>query len=131
MAHTCSSAVLHCIDFRLGPAIKNWLEEQNLLGDCDIISIAGATKEMEFPMGQLVMSHELHETKTIILMNHTDCGAYGGRSAFDSDEAETETHFSAMNDAKSALETKLEGVAIRTVLARIGEDGTVTFDERS
>lgn len=131
MAHTCTGAILHCIDFRLGPAIKNWLEEQELLGDCDIISIAGATKDMSFPMEQLVLSHQLHKTTTIILMNHTDCGAYGGRAAFESADAETETHFTAMSAAKMTLEEKLPGIEVRTILARINEDESITYEERS
>lgn len=131
MSHTCTGAILHCIDFRLGPSVKKWLEEQGLLGNCDIISVAGATKAMDVPMAQLELSHKLHRTSKIILMNHTDCGAYGGRAAFDSDETETETHFKAMTKAKEALNAKLPGVEVRTVLARIGENGEVSFEERS
>jgi len=130
MAHTCKAAILHCIDFRLGPAIKKHLEEKGLLGDCDIVSVAGATKDFAFPMAQLELSNRLHETSRVILMNHTDCGAYGGRAAFDSDEAETEAHFSAMAEAKKALIEKIPTLEVSTVLARINEDGSVTFEER-
>jgi len=131
MAHTCKGAILHCIDFRLGPAVKGWLEKEGLLGDCDIVSVAGATKDFAFPLSQLELSNRLHATSTVILMNHTDCGAYGGRAAFDSDDAETETHFSAMDAAKKALLEKLPDLEVRTVLARIKADGGVEFEERS
>lgn len=130
MAHTCKAAILHCIDFRLGPAVKAWLEEKNHLGDCDIVSVAGATKDFTFPLEQLELSHKLHDTSTVVLMNHTDCGAYGGRSAFGSDDEETETHFSAMSQAKAKLLERLPHLEVRTVLARIDGGGSVTFEER-
>ena len=130
MAHTCKAAILHCIDFRLGQSIKKYLSDNELLGDCDIISIAGATKEFEFPMAQIELSHKLHSISKVILMNHTDCGAYGGRSAFDSDDAESETHFNAMNKAKDSLLEKYPDLEVLTILARIGEDGSVTFEEK-
>jgi len=131
MAHTCKAAILHCIDFRLGPSIKTWLEKEGLLGDCDIVSVAGATKTFDFPSAQLELSHKLHGTSTVILMNHTDCGAYGGRAAFDSDAEETEAHFAAMAAAKIALLEKVPGLDVRTILARLEEDGNVTFEERT
>jgi len=131
MKHTCKGAILHCIDFRLGPSIKAWLEKEGLLGDCDIISVAGAAKNMDVPVAQLELSHKLHETSVIILMNHTDCGAYGGRAAFESNEDETETHFQAMKEAKELLMEKFPDIQVRTVLARIAENGEISFEERS
>lgn len=131
MAHTCTGAVLHCIDFRLGPPVKEWLEKEGHLGDCDIISHAGATKDMTVPLAQIELSKRLHDVSKIVLMNHTDCGAYGGREAFDSDEDETETHFKAMNDAKEKILAVHSGVEVRTVLAHIGKNGEVTFEERT
>lgn len=130
MAHTCKAAILHCMDFRLGPAIKTWLEEKGYLGDCDIIAHAGATKDMTVPMTQIELSRRLHGVSKIVLMNHTDCGAYGGRAAFASDEEETDTHFSAMEEAKGKILSGHPDVEVHCILARIKDDGSVGFEER-
>jgi hypothetical protein len=68
-----------------------------LLGDCDIISLAGAAKTLAAPvepayfetaMHQIALAVSLHGIDAVILVNHEDCGAYGGRQAFGSAEAE-------------------------------------------
>lgn len=84
------------MDFRFGEAIKNWLKEKGLLNNCDIVSLTGASKglvspknpaEPEIILRQIEISSNLHKISQVILMNHTDCGAYGGRDAFASGEA--------------------------------------------
>src|SRR3989344_5369005 len=101
MQHTCKALIIHCIDFRFGKAIKKYLEDKNLLGDIDIVSVAGAVKNnADFLMKQIDISKRLHDIKEVILMNHTDCGAYGGRKAFGSAEDERNKHLSDLNEAK-------------------------------
>lgn len=115
MPHACKALILHCIDFRLGPAIKNYLEGQSLLGEVDIVSVAGAVKNLispavptdsEFVLRQIEISKRLHSIAQIILINHTDCGAYGGRKAFGSEKEEQEKHAQDMKKAKEMILTK-------------------------
>mgnify|MGYP001613395641 FL=1 len=138
MIHTCTSLVLHCIDFRFGSAIKNYLESNNLLGDCDIVAVGGATKNIADPveptdrafvLRQFANSRRLHDTKEAILINHTDCGGYGGRSAFSSDEEERNRHISDMKKAKEIILQFLPDLAVKTVLAKISPSGEVNFEE--
>lgn len=127
MSHTCSTAIVHCIDFRLGSAIKNFLEERELLDDCDIISLAGATKDMTVPLAQIEISKKLHNIQKVILMNHTDCGAYGGRSAFPSENDENEAHLLSMRRAKDAILAKYPDLEVEIALAKIEKDQGVRF----
>ncbi|MCH8049361.1 hypothetical protein IH979_01475 [Patescibacteria group bacterium] len=74
MPHICSTALIRCIDFRLGSAIRDYLEKNNLYDDVDIISFAGAAKnindEEEGPVEtQIDLSKRLHSINTVILMN--------------------------------------------------------------
>lgn len=80
MAHKCTAAIVHCIDFRIQAAINQWLEDRGIMGDTDRISIAGASKASnhDVVMQNLKISAQLHEVDTIILTQHRDCGAYGG-----------------------------------------------------
>lgn len=125
--HHCDIALVHCIDFRLQPAIKQWLTEQNILGNCDIISVAGAAKDIaeggDFVLKQIDISYRLHGMRQVILMNHTDCGAYGGRQENDHD-----CHKQAMQSAAERIGKLYPDINVRFALADIGEDGTVSIN---
>ncbi len=138
MSHNCKALILHCIDFRFGGAIKNWLEENHLLNDCDIVSLAGATKGLVSPknsaepdiiLRQIETSTGLHHISQIILMNHTDCGAYGGRDAFETAEIEHNQHVSDMQRAKEIILEKFPDLRIKMVLAKINPLGQISFEE--
>ncbi|NQV89753.1 MAG: hypothetical protein HQ488_05495 [Parcubacteria group bacterium] len=121
------------MDFRLGTAIRDHLNTAGLYNYVDIISIAGAAKDIaqedgSYAEGQVDLSHRLHETETVLLMNHTDCGGYGGRGAFDSDEAERAQHESDLRSAKAKLVAKHEGLEVKMALAVIGADGNVSIE---
>lgn len=133
MSHTCSSALVRCMDFRLGSAVRDYLTEQNLYNDVDIISAAGAAKDVaqeegSYVEGQIALSHKLHETKKVILMNHTDCGGYGGRSAFESCEAERAQHENDLRAAREKLLAAHEVLEVLMTLAVIEEDGSIHID---
>src|SRR3990167_8832344 len=117
MKHTCRALIIHCIDFRFGKAIKKYLEDKNLLGDIDIVSVAGAVKNAEFLIKQIDISKTLHDIKQVILMNHTDCGAYGGEQSFGSAEEEREKHLSDLKDAKIKILKKNPELEVKPVLA--------------
>lgn len=75
--HHCQAAVVTCIDFRFQKYIDGWIRENLGEGNHDRIALAGGVKDLETIVGQLKISHRLHDIKKIILMNHEDCGAYG------------------------------------------------------
>ena len=109
MSHTCSSVLIRCMDFRLTSAINRWMEEKGIMDDCDIISIAGISKSIaeypdsedaKFVLNQIELSSKLHDTKTLYLVHHTDCGAYGGHDTFENLEVEKETYKSHMEKAE-------------------------------
>lgn len=127
MNHACSTLIVHCLDFRLQRAIKKYLEEQKLLGDCDVVAIAGAVKNLEFVLDQVDISKRLHNIKKIILMNHTDCGAYGGSPAFGSLEQEIRHHEAELTTAREAILAIYPELEIQTLLAKIRPDHSVSL----
>lgn len=134
MSHHCSSALVRCIDFRLGTVIRDYLNEKKLYGDVDIISVAGAGKDIaqsdeSFPEGQIDLSKKLHHIKTVILMHHTDCGAYGGREAFVSKEEEHAQHVGDMKNARDKLVAKYPELKVHMVLIHLEEDETTYIEE--
>lgn len=134
MSHTCRSLILHCMDFRFGSAIKKHLEENGLLDNCDIVSLAGAAKnlvsptndaERELVLRQIEISKRLHHISEVILLNHTDCGAYGGRGVFTDRAAEDAKHISDLAEAKRIVLEKFPGLAIKTLIAQMEPDGVI------
>lgn len=138
MSHSCSSAVVRCMDFRLTSAVNKWLEEKNIMDDCDIISIAGISKviadnpdsaEAKYLLLQFELSKKLHNTKTLYLMHHTDCGAYGGHNAFESLEKEKSKYKADADKAKNIIEEKVLGLEVKFILADIKDDGSIEIGE--
>ncbi|HPV70591.1 MAG TPA: hypothetical protein PKY08_01660 [Candidatus Magasanikbacteria bacterium] len=138
MSHQCKSLIVHCMDFRLGEAIKNWLNENHLLNNCDLVSLAGAVKglinetnlkEAQIILKQIEISVSLHGISQIILMNHTDCGAYGGRESFESSEMEQDTHVRDMKKAKEVIVQNFPDLEIKLILAKMNPLGQISFEE--
>ncbi|MDI6740741.1 MAG: hypothetical protein QME74_10315 [Candidatus Edwardsbacteria bacterium] len=135
--HVCKAAVLHCIDFRLQKDLKSFLTSLDLLGACDVISIAGAVKslvqgepeEQAFVLKQIDTSVKLHAIREVYLINHTDCGAYGGQSAFDSPEAERAVHVTDLQNAKKLILAKHPNLKVELLIVRLNESAGVDFEK--
>lgn len=94
MSHKCDALVINCMDFRLQKSLVNNLPAAANILSFDLVSQAGAVKPLLVPetrqviLDQVELSKQLHQIKKVILVNHTDCGAYGGSNAFSSFEEE-------------------------------------------
>ncbi|HBV58206.1 MAG TPA: hypothetical protein DEB73_03025 [Candidatus Magasanikbacteria bacterium] len=138
MSHHCKALILHCIDFRFHESIKNWLKEKGLTNNCDIVSLAGASKglitpknpaEPEIILRQIEISSNLHKISQVILMNHTDCGAYGGRDAFVTSEDEHSQHVGDMQKAKKLILKKFPELEVKIILAKINPLEQINFEK--
>jgi len=84
MSHQCKNLMLKCMDFRLQKNTLGWLQESGYFGDCDVISNAGSGKVLadgtidakEFVLNEIGISYEKHGARNIIIVHHSDCGAY-------------------------------------------------------
>ena len=109
-------------------------QNNGIVNNCDIISVAGATKDLiEDPEGfvatQIDISKRLHLIDTLIIMHHMDCGGYGGHSAFAGIEAEHAFQIEQMEKSKVILEGKYNGLKVVMALAEIDENNIVTIAE--
>ena len=138
MAHKCKAFIIHCMDFRLQKSMKEYLERKNLLGDCDVVSVAGGVKNLltpknpsdrDFLLGQIEISVNLHKIQEVILSNHTDCGAYGGSDQFSFLEKECEFHIQEMGKARDLILSNFPEVKISMVLGKILPSGEVELVE--
>ena len=58
--------------------------DKEFLGEYDLISVAGGAKGIvereDYLFNQMAISCRLHSPENIVLIQHEDCGAYGGTS---------------------------------------------------
>lgn len=133
-SHHCDALVIHCIDFRFHEAIKNFLQNELGIKSYDLLTIPGAAKHLtaigsaarrDGLLEDIGISLRLHEPKEIILINHSDCGAYGGRAAFVDEAAEEVTHRAALKGAATLLKNEFTSTSIKTYFASIRGDTIV------
>ncbi len=118
--------------------IRTYLDNEGLTNTCDLVSLAGAGRNLADPMSpdhkscletQIQLSKDLHSVSDVIIMNHLDCGAYGGRKAFSSDEEEHERHVADLKAAGERVKEMYPDVNVRLVIASLGEGEEVNFEE--
>jgi hypothetical protein len=84
--YQCDAAILWCFDHRFDLGFRKFLKRSGVV-NMDPIKVAGGAKSLaspekesdrEFVLDQIRKSIRLHQTPRVILMVHSDCGAYGG-----------------------------------------------------
>src|SRR5678816_4816780 len=84
--YLCDAAIVWCFDNRFELGFRKFLKRVGVVNS-DPIKIAGGAKSLaspelesdrQFVIEQLRKSIRLHGTRRVILMLHSDCGAYGG-----------------------------------------------------
>jgi len=109
MSHNCKSILIHCIDFRLIEKTREWMKENKYLGDCDVVSLAGASKSIidgdgkDIILKQIGVCSKLHCGSNVILLHHSDCGAYKNSYDFKSKEEEKGKQMEDMENAAKII----------------------------
>ncbi len=82
------ACIIWCFDARFSGLLEEFVKKETLK-NVDLVKVAGGAKEIASPeaevnrafmLDQIKKSIALHKTKKIILMTHTECGAYGGKT---------------------------------------------------
>src|SRR5689334_16339869 len=118
----CDAAVIWCFDNRFELGFRKFLKKLGV-ANSDPIKIAGGAKcfaspehesDREFVLEQIRKSMRLHGTGRVILMLHSDCGAYGGLAGgFGGDaKAEAANHEADLRRAAENLRKAIPGLAI-------------------
>jgi hypothetical protein len=124
MSHSAQAVALTCIDFRFRKAFQEFFEEQLNLYSIDHKADAGGVKMIveEGPVRDWILKNfetavKLHNVNRIILINHQDCGAYGGKEAFASTEEEIKFHEIQLRHAVSVVRSKFPDKQIEAYFA--------------
>lgn len=126
--HSCEAVVLHCIDFRFTDDLDKHLIGR-FPGGYDLISLAGACKGLlsdddhrKILLEQFQISNRLHHPKTIVLIQHEDCGAYGGSKNFEGAASEQEFQKGELEKAGELLAQSFPGIAIERHFAKLSKE---------
>ncbi|HEY6350905.1 MAG TPA: carbonic anhydrase [Candidatus Angelobacter sp.] len=121
--YIADAAVVWCFDHRFEAASRKLLKRIGVFS-ADAIRVAGGAKSLASPeqesarlfvLDQLQKSIRLHKTRTVVLMLHSDCGAYGGLAAFHNDPEEEARHHAAdLQRAASFVKQQIPELAIKS-----------------
>jgi hypothetical protein len=121
--YRCDAAVVWCFDNRFQLGFAKFLKRRGV-SNSDPIKIAGGAKslaspehqyEREFVLEQIRKSIRLHGTELVILMLHSDCGAYGGLiGGFGGNaRAEAQHHEEELRRAAEFLQKAIPGIDLQ------------------
>jgi hypothetical protein len=121
------AAVVWCFDFRFHLSFSKFLKRVGIERP-DIIKVAGGAKSLaspdpptnrEFVLNQIRLSIRLHATPRVILMLHSDCGAYGGLTrGFGGDERlEAQRQEEELRRAAECVQQNFPGLEVRAYFA--------------
>ena len=127
--HHCEAVVLTCIDFRFWKETVQFIENELEIKTFDFPSLPGSAKAINesndetFVFGCISVPVELHHAEKIVIINHQDCGAYGGSAKFNNDEkAEQEFHGQELKKAKEKISAKYPDKEIILIYAKLVDD---------
>jgi hypothetical protein len=127
--HSCEAVVLTCIDFRFWRETLDFVEKELGIRTFDFPSLPGSAKAINESNGEdLAMSCisvpvDLHHVQKIIVVNHQDCGAYGGSEKFNgNDEEEQKFHEEELKKAKDKILAKYPDKEIILIYVKLVDE---------
>lgn len=94
------------MDYRTQAYLNKWLE--NIAAQSyDRVAIAGGVYDLEYVIGQVGLAVRLHGIKTLVMVNHEDCGAYG-------DAGNYERHATDLESARQKIEVLFPQLEVET-----------------
>jgi len=119
--YRADGCVVSCFDARFELVTRKFLKKRGIWW-ADPLKIAGGAKafaspaeesERSFALGQVRTSMRLHRTNRVMLMIHSDCGAYGGLQAFEgNEEREATNHESELRSAAEFLKSTISAIDV-------------------
>jgi carbonic anhydrase len=126
MAHKVSNLTISCIDFRFRAGVAEWIRK-SLDDQSDIVALAGSSQAILLAdtqpsiLKQIKLAKQLHDIKTVHIVDHLDCGAYGGSAKFDNDKgAEIAMHEGELAKAKDAIGASFPDISVETHIIDFG-----------
>lgn len=135
MAGKMEWAVVRCMDGRINPHVNDSVLKYGIPVEHDLISLSGGCGELINPDSRPStdlsnVSLTLHGTERVLMIQHTDCGAYGGRAACGgTEEADRMFHLNEIQNSMLAVHQRHPALKITAILIHILDNGAATIEE--
>lgn len=128
--HNCENIIFHCIDFRLIDKTNDFIENTYGKDNYDIVSVAGSSKNISdndeaiknYLLKQIEISHNLHHSNRVVLIHHSDCGAYKASYKFESEEDEKKKQLEDMDKTEKIIKEKFSDMTVEKIWAQMKDD---------
>jgi hypothetical protein len=125
------------MDFRLWEPINKWAEDNGLIGECDLISLGGTLKDIlgnddsvsEYLLSQVDISYNLHQARVGYILDHMDCGAWGGKEAFSGADADFSHHADILRQVAEVIKEKYPDLVLHLIVLKMDGDRVTDFTE--
>jgi carbonic anhydrase len=101
----CDALVVHCMDYRLQKFLQPWITVRFGYDNFDIISLAGGVHDCETVLKYVQLAVQVHAIKTVCLINHEDCRAYGHDGTY-------KRHRHDLTDAQQKIRALFPGLEV-------------------
>src|SRR5258708_18195966 len=116
-----------CDDFRIQKILQDFFENTLNLYNVELETDLGGVKEIfdgtakrDWIFENIQASIDQHQITQIILINHTDCTAYGGWDAFPNPDEEIHLHEIQLRHAVSGVKAKFPRLTVSAYLIILG-----------
>lgn len=121
--HPVDNILVYCSDHRFRPITNYWIKTQ-LDDDADELKWPGGVKllnssdetTVDDTIKAIALLAKGHKAKTIHLLNHLDCSAYGGSSRHVNETAERKFHEKELRQAAGTVAKHLPDIKVRIYL---------------
>lgn len=129
--HSCEAVVLTCVDFRFWRQTLEFVEKELSIKSFNFPSLPGAAKAInecvsdeDIAMQCVSVPYGLHHAKKLVIVNHQDCGAYGGSKVFNGNKIEEQKFQEAeLKKAKTKILGKYPELEVMLVYAKLADEG--------
>ncbi len=102
--HKAQALAISCIDFRFQEMIEEDLKNRHLNGNCDRISLPGASKDYDTVLDAASLSLKLHDPDQLYIYEHEDCSAYGQDNSEESHRQNAAKMATSLQEIKPSLD---------------------------
>ncbi|OGY27133.1 MAG: hypothetical protein A2Z11_03190 [Candidatus Woykebacteria bacterium RBG_16_43_9] len=95
-SHKCTALAISCIDYRFVGKVRQYLIDQGLKDNYDLITVPGASLKLADVADSISTSMRLHDPDEVYIFDHEDCGAYGVNNS-------KSEHIKNLNHAKERI----------------------------
>lgn len=121
--HKWDVLAISCLDGRFITRTIDWVSGQTN-GLFDFRTEVGSSKaiidsndDRARLFSLIETSKRLHDIKEVWLIDHIDCGAYGGSKEFETEEEEREFHSNKLEEASKVIAEQFPDLAVKKIYA--------------